>query len=610
MARPRVYLLNLRQFSNTNETRRLNGTLAENGVGKFRDIDAVALRSLRDLGVTHLWLLGVLRHATGTDYSADGLPADDPDLLKGIAGSPYAVRDGFDVCPDYAVDPARRLAEFGELVGRIHVAGLRVLIDFVPNHVARSYHSVVRPDLDFGLHDDRSRFFAPDNNFYYLEGPGPLRLPTVRDGRAISPTCQALGGCDGLYDAERVYGRVTGNNVASWEPGGGDWYETAKLNYGFDFRGGVHGVRTYPTVAEPSRPIPDTWRKMDAVLAHWQEFGVDGFRCDMAHWIPMEFWSWAIGRARARKSGTWFLAEAYDDDPNKVTGDNVLVALLQAGFDAVYDHASYRLLKSIYDGPKWANDLDAVLGASAPVHGALRYAENHDEVRLAHPGNWAGVGVATGCAVTALLFGIGRGPVLLHNGQEVGEPASHPEGFGGGAGRSSLFDYGSMPEMVRWVNGHRYDGGRLSPSQRGLRAAYARILLVLDHEAFTTGEFIPLNGVNIQNPGFGRLPGESASGHWVYAYLRTPGAGRNAVLVVANLHPAQSLAGLEIHLSDAALRVISAVAGSREVSARDLLGQGDEVRTTVAGLQTKGFVVPFLPAATTCYFEILGNQAG
>ncbi|HTH48604.1 MAG TPA: alpha-amylase family glycosyl hydrolase, partial [Candidatus Limnocylindria bacterium] len=429
--RPRIYQLFVRLFGNTNETRKPNGTLAENGVGKFSDLNAAALRSLRAMGFTHLWLMGVLRQATGTDYSAIGLPADDPDLLKGLAGSPYAIRDCFDVCPDYADDPAKRLDEFRALVARIHGARLKVILDFVPNHVARSHRSVVKPELSFGAHDDRTRFFAPDNNFYYLQGQPPLRLPTVQEGQPVSPTCRVTGGCDGRFEGESDHSKVTGNNVTSHAPGLGDWYETVKLNYGHDFSQGRHGPKEFPTAGHPDKPIPDTWRKMDAVLAHWQSFGVDGFRCDMAHLVPPEFWRWAIAQARTRQSGTGFFGEAYDDDPAKLTDGNVLTALVEAGFDAVYDHHSYRILKEIHDGPKWANDLDGVLGSVAPLHASVRYAENHDEVRIANRQHWGGIGPSVGRPVSALLFGLGRGPVLVYNGQEVGEPALGAEGFGG-----------------------------------------------------------------------------------------------------------------------------------------------------------------------------------
>ena len=338
MERPRIYELFPRQFSNINERRKPNGTLAENGVGKFSDLNDRVLRSLREFGITHIWLLGVLRQATGTDYSSIGLPADDPDILKGVAGSPFAIRDYFDVCPDYADNPARRLDEFRAHAGahpRPGPQGHRGL-----RAEPRGPQLSVRGEAGAELRaqDDRRRFFAPNNNFFYLQGQPPLRLPTMKDGKPVSPTCQVLGGCDGLFDGERDYGRVTGNNVVSWTPSSGDWYETVKLNYGFDFTKGRHGPKEYPTAAEPAKPIPDTWLKMDAVFAYWQALGVDGFRCDMAHWVPLEFWRWAIGRARERQAGTLFVAEAYDNDSNKLTDGNVLTALLEAGFDAVYDH--------------------------------------------------------------------------------------------------------------------------------------------------------------------------------------------------------------------------------------------------------------------------------
>ena len=605
VARPRIYQLFVRLFGNTNPSRKPNGTLAENGSGRFADIDGRALDSLRALGVTHVWLHGVLRQATATDWSRIGLPPDDPDLLKGLAGSPYAVRDCFDVCPDYAVDPARRLDEFRGAVARIHDRGMKVLVDFVPNHVARSHRSVVRPELSFGATDDPSRFFAPGNNFYYMPGNGPLRLPTVRDGEPTSPTCRVVGGCDGLFGPEREHGRVTGNNVVSWSPGAGDWYETVKLNYGHDFTRGSRGPGEYPTAGHPDKPIPDTWSKMDAVLAHWQGLGVDGFRCDMAHWIPMEFWGWAIGRARSRVPGTEFIAEAYDDDPNKVSDGNVLEALLDAGFDAVYDHHAYRILKEIYDGPKWANDLDAVLGKVAPLHRAVRYAENHDEVRLANPSGWAGIGADVGRPVTALLFGIGRGPVMVYNGQEVGEPAIGSAGFGGDNGRTSIFDYGSMPEFAKWVNGHRYDGANLSGAQRELREWYGRLMRLAGDPAMACGEFIPLNSLNIDNPAYGRLPGEGASGHWLYAYIRHDPGTRRTMLVVVNLHPRSELAGIVVRFGPDALAALGAADGNRTIRFGDRLAARDAVATesTAAGLRQRGLGLPPLPPLTAWYLE-------
>ena len=162
--KPVIYQLVVRYFGNTNTTNKVNGHIDVNGCGKFADVNAAALTSLKALGVTHIWLTGVLRQATLTSYDELGLPADNPNIVKGFAGSFYAVRDYFDVCPDNAVDPVQRLLEFEALVSRIHDAGMKAIIDLVPNHVARSYQSVVKPELSFGAHDDQSTFFAPGNH--------------------------------------------------------------------------------------------------------------------------------------------------------------------------------------------------------------------------------------------------------------------------------------------------------------------------------------------------------------------------------------------------------------------------------------------------------------
>jgi len=539
MERVRIYQLFVRLFGNTNETRKPNGTLAENGCGKFNDINTAALASVREMGFTHLWLTGLLRQATGTDYSGIGLPSDDADLLKGLAGSPYAIKDYFDVCPDYAENPANRLDEFKALLTRIHEANLKVLIDFVPNHVARSYNSTAMPDSNFGATDDKTKFFDPQNNFYYLtpnsNGP-PLRLPTVINGKPVTPTCKIEGmHCDGLFDGEKDHGRVTGNNAATWTPGIHDWYETVKLNYGWDF---INNCRACLSTLMPDLPVPDTWIKMDRIIAYWQSMGVDGFRCDMAHMVPQEFWTWVITKARARNPAAYFVGEAYDNDPAKVpglTGNKLMTDLLKAGFNALYDDPAYKVIKRIYDGPSWANDIDAVCNENAIFHSSLRYAENHDEVRLAARDNWANIGMEAGRAVCGILYGLSRGPVMLYNGQEVGEPAGEPAGFGGNNGRTSIFDYWSMPETAKWVNGHRYDGGRLSEAQKNLRAFYTRLINLIGEPAFRDGEFFPLNPANNRNLQFGRTGNDPAGGHYLYAFLRYDGTSNHRFLVVVNL---------------------------------------------------------------------------
>lgn len=537
--RPVIYQLMVRTFGNTNETRKTNGTLAENGCGKFVDITPAALDSIKRIGFTHIWLTGVLEQASGTAYP--GRPADDPDILKGIAGSPYAIKDYFDVCPDYAVNPAKRLDEFKDLLERCKTAGFKVIIDFVPNHVARSYASDVRPDLSFGKGDDHLVFFARDNYFYYLQpdqpgGGPPLKLPTA-----------GHSGCDGKFPPETDFGRVTGNNVISWAPSIDDWYETVKLNYGHDFTTG-RNTSHLPGSDAPPAEVPKTWRTMDEIFGYWQAMGVDGFRCDMAHMIPMEFWRWAVKRCRSRDPQAFFCAEAYNDDPAKLTDAHVLDALLKAGFNAVYDDPTYDVLEGIYESGRWANDLDPLTFIGSRFHHSLRYAENHDEVRLASPKKWGGLGMKVGKPVSAVLFALGRGPVMQYQGQEVGEPALGKEGFGGDDARTSIFDYWAMPEFCKWVDGGRFDGRRLSDEQKSLREWYGKLIHATQAEAFTEGEFYGLNHGNKDNLAFGRVGDETASGHWLYAFLRHDAKSGQSFLVVANFHGSETLRGVKIRI--------------------------------------------------------------
>lgn len=587
--RPVIYQLMVRTFGNTHETRKFKGTLDENGCGKFNDINVAALASLKEMGFTHLWLTGILEQASGTAYP--GRPADDPDILKGLAGSPYAIKDYFDVCPDYAVSPDRRLEEFQSLLARSRSMGFKVIIDFVPNHVARSYQSDVKPDLTFGADDRRDVFFDLENHFYYLRAsdPGggpPLRLPT-----------HGMSGCDGLFAPETDFGRVTGNNVVSWAPSINDWYETVKLNYGHDFTAGsVSSGLPGPeaTLAE----VPKTWRTMDEILAYWQAMGVDGFRVDMAHMVPMEFWCWSVKRARGRQPDVFFSAEAYNNDPAKLTDGHVLDELLSAGFDAVYDDPSYDVLEGIYDSGKWANDLDKLTFIGPRFHKSLRYAENHDEVRLASPKEWGGLGMKVGRPVSGVLFAMGRGPVMLYHGQEVGEPAAGPEGFGGDDARTTIFDYWSMPEFTKWVNGGRYDGGRLSEEQRSLRAWYGKLIRATQSPAFTAGEFYGLNHANQENPDFGRVGDETVSGHWLYAFLRHDPASGESVLLVANFHGSETLAKVRISIPRNAWEFMARTDQS-EWKFTDRLDSGWSGRS-----REENLAIPDLPPCSVMILEI------
>jgi glycosidase len=523
--RPVIYQLVVRLFGNVNGTNAWNGDLVTNGVGKFADIDDAAIAGLAELGVTHVWLTGVPQQATDTDWSAFGQPPDDPDVLKGRAGSFYAVRDWFDVCPDYADDPAQRMDEFRSLVDRLHGAGMKVLLDFVPNHVARTYHSDVRPDLDFGAGDDTSAFFHPQNDLFYLVDPPGQAL--VLPEPSHWPRPQGADGTLGTEDNDGVppgdVPRATGNNVTSPAPSEHDWYETIKLNWGFDF---ASGTAAYD-------PVPGTWLKMDEVLAFWQEAGVDGFRCDFAHYVPLEAWTWLVTRARQRDPGVFFAAEAYDA-PDAAPGFS-FGGLIQSGFDATYDDGAYDIVKGVTCCGKWANDLDAALPGDFLFPRALRYAENHDERRIAspvvpgdNPDDSGFGGFEAGKPATGLLFLLGPGPVLIFNGQEVGEEGAGAEGFGGDDGRTTIFDYWTMPRLAEWVNGHLYDGGGLSEPRRELRRWYGALVGLAQREGLATGNFYGLQFANKHDPAY-------TSGQWLYAFLRYDSQAKAAWLVIANL---------------------------------------------------------------------------
>ncbi len=514
-----IYQLFVRHFSNSNITPQENGSLSENGCGKFEDITAVALEAIKRMGVTHVWLTGVLNHATGTPYA--GMPADDPKILKGIAGSPYAVRDYFDVSPDLAVNIEKRIDEFKCLIQRCHNANLKVLIDFIPNHVARSYKSKVRLGSNLGLGDNTEEFCGIDNNFYYLN-EGELLLP------------------GGAYPTE-MPPKVTGNNVATSTPSVSDWYETVKINYGYDF---VNNLEHYYDGS-----IPRTWKMMDEVLAYWQEMGVDGYRCDMAHMVPIAFWKYAISLARERSGDVVFIGEAYAQDPKKVAEGKVLNQLLNAGFDEVYDSESYDVIKDIYESGKWANDLDDAIWDKKRLHKMIRYAENHDEVRLASPSQWGGHGANVGKAVCGFLYGIGSGGCLLYNGQEVGEKGGGVGGYSEDDGRTSIFDYTTLPELQKWTNNQRYDGAGLSEESQTLRDWYSKWCNLMSEPAFHRGGTYGLNSCNRDNEKYGRLKGEIVSGHWLYSFLRYDMDSGQAYLVVINFHPTETMHNVEIFFS-------------------------------------------------------------
>lgn len=594
MMRPVIYQLFVRHFSNDKIDGIPWGRKEQNGCGTFNGVTNEALDGLVAMGVTHLWLTGVIRHATCTNYP--DLPAQPESIVKGLAGSPYAIVDYYDVDPDLAENPLLRMEEFEDLLARCHRKGLVPLIDFVGNHVSRGYESRHGDHDGFGDHDDTSCFYHPDNSFFYLqygigEGNPPFRLPS------------------GEWKKELFMARVTGNNAVTWQPSRYDWYETVKLNFGFNFLDGPGAARNLPGIMAAGNQVPGTWRSMDEILAFWQAKGVGGFRCDMAHMVPMPFWKWAIARARVRDRGVFFIAEAYDDHMKTTEGDP-MPDLLDCGFAAVYDAGMYHLATDIYQKGAWANDMDHLnkMGNMFMERG-VRYLENHDEPRMSSPEHWGGKGRVVMPAVEAAVLGAGRGPVLIYNGQEVGEDAQGPSGYGGTDGRTSIFDYTCLPRLQKWLDHGRFDVEKLPEEDRRLREFHVKFLNLLKHPAMAEGDFYGLNWANMQTPGYGREKGEKVSGHWVYSYLKHDRASGRSVLVVANLSPHKNFPDLRVSIPENALTWCGK-AGGGYVRFTDLLEEETPaIEVSVRELLEPGIRVP-LDSGQVCAMELTCDGEG
>ncbi len=504
-----IYQLFVRLYGNKNPTNKYYGSIEENGCGKFNDINDLALQEIRKMSFSHVWFTGVLEHATMTDYSYYGIKPDDPDVVKGRAGSPYAIKDYYDVDPDLASDVKERIQEFEALIERTHRNELKVIVDFVPNHVARTYHSDAKPAeaKDIGQDDDTSKAFSPQNDFYYLPGkkfwvPGDV----VAGGNELNSDLK-----DGMFS--EFPAKATGNDVFYEAPLITDWYETIKLNYGVDY---VNGHQTY------FDPIPPLWFKMRGILLFWAAKGVDGFRCDMVEMVPVEFWNWIITQVKEAYPNIIFIAEAYNpQDYGKY--------IFEGKFDYLYDKVGlYDTLKKLMRDEYEANVYEIRDQWQRQHNGftehMLRFLENHDEVRIAS-NDFAGNPWLAIPAMIALAT-LSRGPVMVYCGQEVGEPAEGTTGFSSSDGRTSIFDYCCMPEHQKWLNGGKMDGGKLSNSQKDLRNFYSKLLsITAQREAIREGGFYDLLYLNDQGRGFN---------HKVYPFLRYKDQDR--LLVIANFN--------------------------------------------------------------------------
>ena len=480
MSKFTIYQVLPRLFGNENTTNQPNGTLAENGCGKFNSFTTKALSEIKLLGITHVWYTGVIEHATQTDYSAYGIPKDHPGVVKGKAGSAYAIKDYYDVDPDLAENVENRMTEFEELVERTHKAKLKVIIDFVPNHVARQYHSDAKPKgvIDLGENDHSNWAFSPLNNFYYLPD------------QAFNPKFNVQG-------YKEFPAKATGNDHFTASPSQNDWYETVKLNYGVNYMEGLQ---------KQFDPIPDTWFKMRDILLFWASKNIDGFRCDMAEMVPVEFWGWAVTQVKAQYPEIIFIGEVYQ--PTEYRN-----YICNGKFDYLYDKVGmYDMLRNVtsrnFPVREITNTWQSLGGIENQM---LNFLENHDEQRIGS-GFFSGNGMYAQPAMIVAAT-LTNAPVLIYSGQELGEQGMDSEGFSGLDGRTSIFDYWGVKSIQNWTNEGKFDGAKLLPEQKELRTFYKNLLnITLNEKAITQGLMYDLEFANFDNLKFNT--------HEQYAYFR------------------------------------------------------------------------------------------
>ena len=422
-----------------------------NGTGKFSDFTDSNLLEIKSLGCTHVWFTGILEHATQSQCLSSNCVPDPPEIVKGIAGSPYAVKDYYDVAHYLADNHERRVEEFEELILRCHDTGLKVIIDFVPNHVSRVYKSDKNPGLvpDIG-----------ENDFYYL--PGKYFKSPVNNIKHIY---------------EEYPARATGNNCFTENPTLQDWYETVKLNYGVDYFN--HGTKYFD-------PVPPLWDKMVDIILYWSGKGVDGFRCDMAEMVPSEFWKYLTDKVKTKFPGLVFIAEIYNPDSYRT--------YLNSGFDLLYDKVGlYDTLIEIIKGESTPDSITKCWQSLGDIQDCmLNFIENHDEQRVAS--DFVAKSPERGLPATAVSALLNKSSFLLYFGQEIGERGMNCEGFSSLDGRTSIFDFWSLESLNNYRKGI-YD--------YALYNKYKFLLNVsLNEQAIKYGETYDLQYANISNDNY------------------------------------------------------------------------------------------------------------
>jgi len=490
-----VYQVFTRLFGNKKTTNKPWGTIEENGVGKFNDFTDTALQEIKKLGVTHIWYTGVPHHDVIRDYTKYGISNDDPDVVKGRAGSPYAVKDYYNVNPDLAVDPAKRLEEFEALISRTHKHRLKVIIDIVPNHIARNYKGLTNPKgvKDFGADDDTSVEYARNNNFYYIPNT-PFEVPTSPDNKPLNGEANPLS--DGKFS--EFPAKWTGNGSRRAKPDINDWYETVKVNYGVR----PDGTKDFPELPAgydekdyaahfafwKDKDVPDSWKKFRDIALYWIEKGVDGFRYDMAEMVPYEFWSYMNSSIKMKNPKAFLLAEVYNP---KEYRNYIKLGKMDYLYDKVetYDH-----LKAVIKGNALPDALSDIQNNMMDIeHHMLHFLDNHDEQRLASP-EFAG-SPEKGKPLMVVSATLSSSPTMVYFGQEVGEPGNEDAGFGKRS-RTSIFDYIGVPHHQRWMNDGKFDGGQLTNSEKALRDFYSRLLNFTLKSSAMLGKFQEIQSVN------------------------------------------------------------------------------------------------------------------
>ena len=539
-----IYQVLPRLFGNKRATRKKNGSISDNGSGKFNQFTNRALADIKSMGYTHIWYTGVLAHASKTDYTKYGIPKQHPEIIKGIAGSPYAIRDYYDVDPDLAVKVENRMREFENMVTRTHQNGMGVIIDFVPNHLARDYQSIMKPDgvEEFGASDDTSVQFSSSNNYYYIPGKS-LDLSKIPNSEK------------GSYSENPA--KVTGNDAFTHMPSQYDWYETVKLNYGVNYNDGRRGHFA---------SIPDTWHKMKDVLLFWAEKKVDAFRCDMAEMVPLEFWKWVIPMVKAEYPNILFIAEIY----NKSAYRNFLST---DAFDYLYDKVGlYDVVRDVASGYRPSSDITFTLSEVGDIQSKmLNFLENHDEQRIASD---FFLGDANkGFAAMILTACVNTNPIMVYFGQELGEKGMDEEGFSGKDGRTTIFDYWSIDKIVRWNNSEKWNCDKLTDDEQMLRRRYTDLLHFCNKEkAISEGKFYDLMYANYENIEFNSTK--------KYAFLR--GDGKSLFLVVVNFNDIDS--AVKVNIPDEAFTFFGTERNLIELATPMLNGDKPTVTCNGSGL--------------------------